>query len=99
MPKNWQEAHEWLARGGDTPLVVSCPRCGRQGSVTPDTDGEYGIEWRDDANHWTWRDAAVTPAELESPEFGCGHDRRSSEGFVGSAPFVVGAAPAGKGRR
>ncbi len=92
MPKNWQEAHDWLSCGDGSVLEVSCPRCDRRGTVTPDGAGEYSSEWRDDANGWVWRDLAVTPTELESPEFGCGHDRRVSDGFIGSAPFVA-AAP------
>src|SRR6266545_3310115 len=49
MPKNWQEAHDWLARPNEMPLAVSCPRCDRQGAVTPSGDGQYSIEWRDEA--------------------------------------------------
>ncbi len=90
MPQNWQEARDWLASGDEAvPLVVACPRCGRLGRVIPDRGGEYVIEWRDEANGWAWRDQAVTRAELESPEFGCGHDRRVSDGFIGNAPFVA----------
>jgi hypothetical protein len=88
MPKNWQEARTWLAGGAGGGLEVQCPRCDRRGSVTPDGVGEYRIEWRDEVHGWVWRDVAVTTAELESPEFGCGHDRRVGTGFVGSAPFV-----------
>ena len=96
MPKNWQEAQSWLACGTGDALVVSCPRCGREGTVTADGDGQYSIEWRDEPHGWVWSDSAVTPAELESPEFGCGHDRRVSEGFVGSAPFIGASAPKAK---
>ncbi len=87
MPKNWQEAHDWLARPNEMPLAVSCPRCDRQGAVTPSGDGQYSIEWRDEAHGWTWRDSDVTAEELESPDFGCGYDRLASKGFVGGAPF------------
>lgn len=101
MPDNWEEASAWLASGGGTPLSVSCPRCHRRGTVSADRGGEFIVEWHDDENGWTWRDGGVTRAELESPEFGCGHDRRMGSGFVGSAPFiagVTGAKPKAKAR-
>ncbi len=88
MPKNWQEAQSWLVAGSGGAFEVQCPRCNRHGAVSPDGEGQYRIDWRDEANGWVWRDVAVTPAELESPEFGCGHDRRVGNGFVGSAPFI-----------
>ncbi len=88
MPKNWEEAGNWLEQGAATPLAVACPRCGRLGAVTRDGGGEFRIEWRDEANGWTWRDAAVTADELRSPEFGCGYDRRANDGFVGGAPLL-----------
>ncbi len=101
MPDNWEEARDWVAAGGRTPLTISCPRCHRRGAVRPGDDGEFTVEWRDDENGWIWHDAGVTPAELESPEFGCGHDRRMGNAFVGSAPFiagVTGAKPKAKAR-
>jgi hypothetical protein len=89
MPKNWQEAHDWLAQGGSgAALVVSCPRCDRRGVVAPSGEGQYTIEWHDETNGWTWRDSAVTVEELESPSFGCGYDRLANKGFVGGAPFA-----------
>lgn len=94
MPHNWEEARDWLASGAGTGLTISCPRCRRSGAVTVAHDGEFSVEWHDDANGWTWRDAGVTRAELESPEFGCGHDRRVGNGFVGSAPFIAGVTGA-----
>ncbi len=93
MPHNWEEARDWLASGAATVLEVSCPRCHRRGAVSAAEDGEFRIDWRDEANGWAWSDAGVTRAELESPEFGCGHDRRVGNAFVGSAPFIAGAAP------
>lgn len=98
MPKNWEEAQRWLVGGAGADLEVQCPRCDRKGKVLPDGDGQYRIDWRDDANGWTWHDVAVTTAELESPEFGCGHDRRVGSGFIGSAPFVRAAAPKPKAK-
>jgi hypothetical protein len=86
MPANWEEADRWLASGALQRLVVSCPRCKREGAVEADGHGEYRIEWRDERSGWTWHDEAVTPDELRSPDFGCGHDRRVAGGFVGNAP-------------
>ncbi len=94
MPKNWQEAHEWIEQGPGTELVVSCPRCERRGLVSRDRDGDYVIDWRDEARGWTWRDYGVTVQELASPEFGCGYDRRADHGFVGGAPLLTAAGGA-----
>jgi hypothetical protein len=88
MPRNWEEAKAWLAGGVHEPLTVVCPRCARAGVVTSDGPGEYAIEWRDELRGWTWRDSAVTTAELAAPDFGCGYDRRTDDGFVGGSPFL-----------
>jgi hypothetical protein len=87
MPKNWEEVHSWLARGGGDPVTVLCPRCGRRGLVRSDVQGRYVIDWHDEGRGWRWRDDAVTPEELAAPEFGCGYDRRTADGFVGGSPF------------
>jgi hypothetical protein len=89
MPRNWEQARAWLASGEGEELLVECPRCGRRGAVHPDGAGQYRIDWRDEAKGWTWRDVEVTVAELESPEFGCGYDRRVADGFIGNAPFIA----------
>jgi hypothetical protein len=92
MPKNWEEARQWVEAGAGTSLVVRCPRCDRSGQVSRNATGEYVIDWRDDERGWTWRDCAVTVEELRSPEFGCGYDRRSGDGFIGGAPLLQRAA-------
>ena len=94
MPSNWQEAHDWLARPAEAPLIVTCPRCSRSGVVSPDDlgQGQFVIRWSDVEHGWSWSDAGVTAGELESPEFGCGYDRRNGTSFVGGAP--LGAVPA-----
>lgn len=94
MPDNWEEARAWLASGAGNDLTISCPRCHRRGAVSAGDGGEFSVEWRDDANGWIWSDVGVTRAELESPAFGCGHDRRMGNGFVGSAPFIAGVTGA-----
>jgi hypothetical protein len=93
MPKNWEEARQWLETGAGTPLVVRCPRCDRSGQVSLNAPGEYVIDWHDDERGWTWRDCGVTTDELISPEFGCGYDRRAGDGFVGGAPLLQRAVP------
>ena len=88
MPKNWEEAEAWVAGGTVEPLTVICPRCARLGVASGDGRGEYVIEWRDEARGWSWCDDGVTPQELASPEFGCGHDRLTAHGFVGGSPLL-----------
>ena len=84
--------------GSDGAFEVQCPRCDRRGIVSPEGDGQYRIDWRDEANGWAWRDFAVTTVELASPEFGCGHNRRVGTGFIGSAPFIQPAQSKGRAK-